>query len=119
MKQFWDDYFNIRKMMENKREYKHQMERINALPKDYQFVFKKIQNHMWQFVSGTGYDMMKVQCDLIDLFEEGVSNGKSVLEITGNNVAAFVDGLLENTRTYQQDRNTKLNEEISKKIEQL
>lgn len=50
MKQFFDDYFNIAKMIKNKREYKDQMKRLKELPEDYQYVYKKIQSHMWQFV---------------------------------------------------------------------
>lgn len=116
MNKFFDDYFNINKMIKSKREYKQQMERIKALPRDYQYVLKKIQTHMWQFVAGAGYDMMETQCSLIDLFEEGTANGKCVLEITGDDVAAFVDELLKNTRTYTEDWKTKLNNEIKNKI---
>lgn len=116
MSKFFDDYFNISKIKKSKREYKQQMQRVKALPEDYQYVFKKIQNHMWQFVAGSGYDMMEVHYGLIDLFEEGAANGKSVLEVTGEDVAAFVDELLKNTRTYTEDWRTKLNHEIKNKI---
>ena len=116
MNKFFDDYFNISKMIKNKREYKQQMVRVNALPKDYQYVFKEIQSHMWQFVSGAGYDMMEVQYGLIDLFEEGVAEGKSVLEVTGEDVAGFVDELLKNTKTYTEDWRNKLNQKIKNKI---
>lgn len=71
---------------------------------------------MWQFVAAPDYDMMEVHYGLIDLFEEGASNGKSILEVTGEDVAAFVDELLKNTRTYTDDWRTKLNNEIKNKI---
>lgn len=116
MNKFFNDYFNVSKMVENKREYKQQMNRVKALPEDYQYVFKKIVNHMWQFVAGSGYDMMAVHYGLIDLFEEGAANGKSVLEVTGEDVAAFVDELLKSTRTYTEDWRIKLNREIKDKI---
>lgn len=83
MKQFFDDYFNLSKMLQSKREYKKQMERVRALPADYRYVFEKVQGHMWQFAAGAGYDMMEVQIGLIDLFEEGAAEGKPVLEVTG------------------------------------
>lgn len=117
MNNFFDDYFNIRKIMKSKREYKQQMQRIKALPEDYRYVFQKIQDYMWQFTAGSGYDMMEVHYGLIDLFEEGAANGKSVLEVTGEDVAAFVDELLKNARTYTEDWKTKLNHEIKNKIE--
>ena len=113
---FFNNYFNIGKMIKEKRSYKEQMARVNALPEDYKFVFKKIQNYMWQFISGAGYDMMEVQCGLIDLFEEGAANNQPVLEVTGEDVAAFVDEILKNTRTYTEDWRNKLNRDIMKKI---
>lgn len=116
MRKFFDDYFNMSKIVKSKREYKQQMARVNALPEDYKYVFKKIQAHMWQFVAGSGYDMMEVQYDLIDLFEEGAAGGKYVLELTGEDVAAFVDELLKSTRTYTEDWRMKLNREIKNKI---
>ena len=76
MRDFFNDYMNIPKMIREKRRYKQQMARVHALPEDYQYVYKKIQNHMWQFVSGAGYDMMEIQYGLIDLFEEGAADGK-------------------------------------------
>ena len=116
MKQFFDQYFNFSKMVKNKRKYKKEMQRVKDLPKDYQYVFKQIQNQMWKFGCGSGYDMMEVQCDLIDLFEESAADGKNVLEITGKDVAGFVDELLKNTRTYTQDWRNKLNKKINKKL---
>ncbi|MGO0078831.1 DUF1048 domain-containing protein [Streptococcus suis] len=58
MKQFFDDYFNISKIIKSKQEYNRQMARVKALPEDYQYVFKEIQSHMWQFVSGAGYEFV-------------------------------------------------------------
>ena len=103
-------------MIESKREYKQQMARVTALPEDYQYVFKKIQSHMWKFAAGSGYDMMKIQYDLIELFEEGAAEGKNVLEITGDDVAAFCDELLRSARTYTEDWREALNRDILKKL---
>ena len=75
MKQFFDDYFNLNKIIRSKQEYKRQLARIKALPEDYQYVFKEIQSHMWQFASGAGYDMMEIHYGLIELFEEGAAEG--------------------------------------------
>ncbi len=116
MSKFFDDYFNINKIIKSKREYKQQMKRVGELPQDYQYVFKKIQEHMWQFAAGAGYDMMELQYVLIDLFEEGAADGKAVLEVTGEDVAAFVDELLKSTRTYTEDWRNKLNREIKNKV---
>ena len=116
MSDFFDTYFNIKKMIESKREYKQQMARVNALPEDYQYVFKKIQNHMWMFAAGSGYDMMKIHYDLIDLFETGAAEGKQVLEITGEDVAAFCEELLRSASTYTENWREALNRDIQKKL---
>lgn len=117
MNEFFDDYFNISKMIKSKREYKQQMQRVKALPEDFRYVFHKIQEHMWQFAAGSGYDMLEIHYGLIDLFEESAAEGKSVLEVTGEDVAAFVDELLKNARTYTEDWRTRLNCEIKNKLE--
>lgn len=116
MKDFLDDYFNVKRMVKEKKEYRAAMERVKQLPEEYQFVFKKIQEHMWKFTSGAGYDMMAVQYDLLELFEQSVAANKRVLEVTGNDVAAFVEELLRNAKTYTQDWREKLNKEIHQKL---
>ncbi|TDQ39809.1 DUF1048 domain-containing protein [Aureibacillus halotolerans] len=116
MGDFFDNYLNIKKIIESKREYKQQMERVAALPEDYQYVFKKIQGHMWMFAAGSGYDMMEIHYDLIELFEAGVADGKHVLEITGEDVAAFCDELLRSASTYTENWREALNRDILKKL---
>ena len=116
MSDFFDNYFNIKKMIESKREYKQQMARVADLPEDYQYVFKKIQGHMWMFAAGAGYDMLKIHYDLIELFEDGAANGKHVLEITGEDVAAFCEELLRSASTYTENWREALNRDILKKL---
>ena len=116
MNDFFDKYLNVKKIMEGKREYKGYLARVKALPEEYQYVFRKIQEHMWSFAAGDGYDMLEVHYGLIELFEEGAAEGKSVLEITGEDVAAFVEELLKSTKTYSGNRLEKLNRDIAKKL---
>ncbi|RKN76027.1 DUF1048 domain-containing protein [Paenibacillus ginsengarvi] len=116
MSEFFDNYLNIKKMIQSKREYKQQMARVEALPKDYQYVFKKIQGHMWMFAAGSGYDMMKIHYDLIELFESGAADGKHVLDITGEDVAGFCDELLRSAQTYTENWREALNRDILKKL---
>jgi len=108
------DFF--KKIIGDKKEYRMMMARVSAMPKDYQFVFKKIQNYMWNHAGGDGMDMLKVQYDLIEMFETGIADGKRVLEITGKDVAEFCDELLRNTKTWTANWHEKLNREIRKKL---
>ncbi|QLY78203.1 DUF1048 domain-containing protein [Clostridium intestinale] len=106
----------FKKIVGDKKEYKQHMARVEMLPHDYQFVYKKVQEYMWNFAAGNGYDMLKIQYELIDLFEAGAAEGKHVLEITGDNVAAFCDELLRNAKTYTENWREKLNRDILNKF---
>ena len=102
----------FKKLIGDKKEYKMMMARVHTLPDDYQFVFKKIQNYMWNFTAGSGMDMLRIQYELIDLFEAGAADGRKVLDITGDDVASFADELVENAKTYT----AKYREELNKSI---
>ena len=104
------------KVVGEKKKYRQMKARIEALPEDYQYVYKKIQQYMWGFAAGDGYDMIKVQYDLIELFEAGAADGRKVLEITGEDVAAFSDELLRNAKNYIDKRRESLNRDILKKL---
>ena len=112
MKKFLNEYTNIKKMIAEKKEYKQMMAHVKAMPEDYKYVFINIQKYMWTYAAGTGYDIMAVQYNLVELFESGISNRKKVLEVTGGDVAAFCDELLLNCKTYTENRREKLNREI-------
>lgn len=116
MSEFFDNYFNIKKIMEGKREYKQQMERVKSLPEDYQYVFKKIQEYMWMHASGDGMDMLQTHYDLIDLFEAAAAEGKRVLDVTGEDVAGFCDELMRSTNTYTESWQKNMNRDIMKKL---
>ncbi len=106
----------LKKLVGEKKEYRQMMARVKALPLDYQFVFDKIQHYMWSYVAGDGYDMLTIQYELIDLLEEGAASGKHVLEITGEDVAAFCDELLRNAKTYVAKWREALNRDVMAKL---
>jgi len=39
MAAFFDNYFNVGKLLREKRAYRQMMARVNALPEDYRYVF--------------------------------------------------------------------------------
>lgn len=106
----------IKKMIGDKKEYKDQMARVEALPKDYKFVFKKLHEYMWSLAEGDGSDMLKSQGELIDLFEVSSADGKGVLDITGEDVLGFCDEFLRDTKKWTDKFSEKLNRDILKKI---
>jgi DNA-binding ferritin-like protein (Dps family) len=106
----------IKKMIGDKKEYKEQMARIEALPEEYRFVFKKIQGYMWSFAGGDGSDMLRTQYELIELFEASAADGRKVLEVTGEDVVGFCDELLRDTKVWTDNYRQKLNHDIMKKF---
>lgn len=49
---------------------------------------------------------------IIDLLEEAVADGKRVKEVTGNDVAAFCDGLVIGAKSWIDKQRQKLNDAI-------
>lgn len=114
IKQGVDSLKNIKK---DKQEYKEYLERIKALPEEYGFVYEKMTGYMWSFSGGgDGYDMISLQKDLLELFEMSAAEGKDVIEVTGEDVAAFCDELLRNAKTYTENCREKLNRTVMKKL---
>lgn len=108
----------IKKVIGDKKAWKQMEARAKSLPEEYEFVYHKIQNYMWKQASShsSGMDMVAIFEELLGLFEEGAAYGKSVLEITGNDVAGFCDELLRNTETYTEDWRKTLNRDIKNKL---
>lgn len=101
--------------MGEKREWYALERRAKALPRDYGIVYNGIKQYLWSS-SGlltSGIEMFR---GLLELFEEGAANGKPVLEITGNDVAAFCDELMRGEKTYTENWREKLNRDIAKKL---
>lgn len=104
----------IKKIIKDKKEYREQLARIEALPEEYRFVFEKIQGYMWQLASGDGSDMLQRQYDLIELFEASAADGRRVLDVTGKDVAGFCDEFLRDTKKWTDNYRHKLNRDMSK-----
>ncbi len=113
MDSFWDNF--LKKVIGPKKEWNALEARAKALPGDYQVVYNEIKSYMWnlwRFSAGNDLGDLATLEDLLGLFEEGAANGKSVLEVTGEDVAAFCDELFHATESFR----SKLNRDIMKKL---
>lgn len=106
----------IKKMIRDKKEYKKQMAKVEALPEDYRFVFKKIQGYMWRYAGGDGSDMLTTQYELIELFEVSAADGKHVLDVTGDDVVGFCDEFIRDTKKWTDNYRNKLNRDMKNKF---
>ncbi len=90
--------------------------RAKALPSDYKMVYFEIQKYIWKFSAGDGMDIVAILKDLLGLFEKGAEDGKNVLEITGEDVAAFCDEFFRNAEMYTKNWRETLNHNVMKKL---
>ncbi len=101
--------------LEAKKEWKALEARANALPEEYRVVYAEIKHYVWHGGTGT-LDPTNMFKQLVDLLEEGAAKGKHALDITGDDVAAFVDTLVQDEKKYVDDSRQKLNDTIAKKL---
>ena len=104
----------MNRMREDKKRYRDQQERIQALPPDYRFVLEKMQGYMWSFAGGDGFDTLRTQEEVLALFEAGAAEGKHVLDVTGEDVAGFCDELMRGNRSWMDGRRRRLNRALRK-----
>ncbi|MFF5259769.1 DUF1048 domain-containing protein [Actinomadura viridis] len=89
----------IRDIIEGKKQWRAHMARVKALPPDYQIVYKEIQRYLFK-VGPVDLHDGPLLSEILTFFEEGVAAGRGVLELLGDDVAAFCDDLIKDSRTY-------------------
>jgi DNA-binding ferritin-like protein (Dps family) len=89
----------IQDIIEGKKQWRAHMARVKALPPDYQIVYKEMQRYFFK-VGPVDLPDGSLLSGIVDFFEEGVAAGKGVLELIGDDVAAFCDDLIKDTPTY-------------------
>ena len=100
------------------------MARVNALPQDYQIVYKEIQNYLFkvgpvELTDGTDFLSGDLLSGIIDLFEESAALGKGVLEVTGRDVAAFCDDLIKDSKTFADILQESVEQEANKEMKKF
>ncbi|GAA3883452.1 hypothetical protein GCM10022243_55210 [Saccharothrix violaceirubra] len=84
----------IQDIIDGKRQWRAHMARVKALPPDYRIVYREMQGYLFK-VGPVDLLDGPVLSGIVDFFEEGAAEGKGVLELVGDDVAAFCDGLIE------------------------
>ena len=109
----------IQDIIEGKKEWRVHMARVKALPQDYQIVYKEMQKYLFKVGPVELTEGTALLSGIIDLFEEGAAMGKSVLEVTGSDVASFCDELIKDSRTYADVYQETVHQEVSKAIKKF
>ncbi|WP_312753229.1 DUF1048 domain-containing protein [Rummeliibacillus suwonensis] len=82
----------FKKIIQENREYRAYRKRVNRLPKEYKKAMKAIENYMWTFAKGAS--MSKLLQRILEMFESSASDGLSVRDAVGNDIAEFADSFL-------------------------
>jgi len=109
----------IQDIIEGKKEWRAHMERVKALPQDYQIVYKEIQKYLFKVGPVELTEGTDLLSGIIDLFKEGAASGKGVLEVTGNNVATFCDDLIKDLITYADIYQESVDREVNKAMKKF
>ena len=109
----------IQDIIEGKKEWRAHVARVKALPKDYQIVYKEIQKYLFKVGPVELTEGIDLLSGIIDLFEEGAALEKGVLEVTGNDVAAFCDDLIKDSKTYTDIYQESVDKEVNKAMKKV
>jgi DNA-binding ferritin-like protein (Dps family) len=110
---------SIQDIIKGKKEWRAHVARVKALPQDYQFVYKEIQKYFFKVGPVELTEGMGLLSGIVDLFEEGAALGKGVLEVTGNDVAAFCDDLIKDSKTYADMYQESIDDAVNKSIKKV
>jgi DNA-binding ferritin-like protein (Dps family) len=107
----------LKDLRRQKKMYKDCVRRSKALPHDYREVYKIASYYMLNF-SSSDSGVINLFPEMLDMFELGAAEGRDVLELVGNDVMAFCDGLLEgvSAQTWTGKMRAKMNDSIHKKL---
>ena len=89
----------IQDVIEGKKQWRAHMARVKALPPDYQIVYKEMQKYLFK-VGPVDLLEGNLLSGIVDFFEENAATGRGVLEVIGEDVAAFCDELIKDSPTY-------------------
>ncbi len=104
------------KVIGDKREWRSMEARADALPRDYRIVYGEMKQYLWRFTAGDGRDVVAVLKGVLSLFESSAAQGKHVLDVTGEDVAAFCDERLRGTASYADTWRASLNRNVLNKL---
>ncbi|MFG3164979.1 DUF1048 domain-containing protein [Streptomyces sp. NPDC048232] len=90
---------SIQDIIEGKKQWRAHVARVKALPPDYQIVYKELQKYLFKVGPVILADGALLP-EIVAFFEEGVAEGKGVLELIGTDVAAFCDDLIKDSPTH-------------------
>ena len=107
---------SIQDIIKGKKEWRAHMERVKALPHDYQIVYRELQKYLFKVGPAELNEGTGLLSGIVELFEDGAASGKGVLDVTGRDVAAFCDELIRDSTTYAEIYQESVKKKIDRNI---
>ncbi|MFC6316172.1 DUF1048 domain-containing protein [Lapidilactobacillus achengensis] len=85
---------SLKQAWAEKKEWRELQKRVAALPTRYAIVYQEIQKYLMKVDPINLTNDFQPLNELLDLFEDGARRHKDVLAVTGQDVAAFADGMI-------------------------
>ncbi|MER6946796.1 DUF1048 domain-containing protein [Nonomuraea sp. NPDC000554] len=103
------------------REWKAFEARAAALPADYRAAWEEIKGHLSLYSDFTGRNLMPILDGALGLLEETASDGQSIHEVLGDDIAGFCAALAggERGRGYRDRWREQLNRNVARKLGRL
>jgi DNA-binding ferritin-like protein (Dps family) len=99
--------------LDDKREWKAMEARGKALPIEYRNAYNAIKKYLYNTGGIMDWkDISRIFGGILDLLEVGAAEGKKVTDLMGEDVAAFCDELVKDSKTYMDQYRKKLNDTI-------
>lgn len=76
-----------------KKEWRNYKKKIKNLPQEYKIVFEQIEKYIFKACCFSK-DKTELLPEILELFEQSAAMKKDVLEVTGEDLAAFCDGII-------------------------
>jgi len=121
MSEFFDKYFNPKRIMADKREFKLYQKKISKLPEDYKKAMEGIQTYMFSSCGDESL-VMKILYNTLDMFEENVALNRNISKVIGNDLGIFCENIHKAfpesswTDRYKKKRQNKINKKFIKEI---
>lgn len=112
---------SIKQMIQEKREWKAQMKRVNKLPRDYKIVYKEVEKYLFSLSAGDGMDTVAGIYQLIDFLEEGAAQQIPVLDYVGRDVGQFAESFRQSlqTKSWSDSFQTNMQDKVTKQLNKL
>ena len=106
----------LTKVLGDKKDWKAMEARSAALPRDYRIVYGEVKSYLWKFASVDGTEIVARLKEVLELFETSATQGRGVLEVTGDDVAVFCHDHLRGSTSYLDTWRATLNRDVSREL---